>query len=451
MNKFKVLVADDDEFIREDIVLALGSKHFEIDTAQSGEEAFELFQQKYYHIVISDIQMQNEDDGFVLLEKIKKISPETVVMIITGFGDMNGAVKALRLGALDFITKPFDAEQVAIKAEKIAERVALTQKNLRMRKEISSRYEIVGESNSIQELKKQISIIAKNDSPVLITGPNGSGKELVAWGIRNQSDRYDKPFVIVNCAAIPEKLIEAELFGNVKGAFTGATKDKNGKFELANGGTIFLDEVGDMSLATQAKVLRVLDSGGFSRVGGEKSITVDVRVIAATNKNLAEMVEKGQFREDLYYRLNVIPVQTTPLKYRKEDIPALIAYMINKKGFTMDVKQLFSKEAIEYLKTLDWPGNVRQLNSVVERLIIYWDGETVDVEQAKKHALDVRKSIIDVFNTAKTIKEAVNDFEREFIMLVLDECKDNVTTAAEQLDLKRGYLYEKMKNLGIKR
>jgi two-component system nitrogen regulation response regulator NtrX len=451
MKKLQVLIADDDSFICEDISLALDEKRFVIDTANNGNDAFELFQKKHHDIVISDIQMPNQDDGFILLDKIKNIAPETAVIIVTGFGDVQRAVRAMKLGAVDFITKPFEADQVAVKIDKIADRVELTLKNRRMREELNAHYEIIGESKSVQQLRAQIERIAATDSTVLIGGPNGTGKELVAWQIRNRSNRADKPFIIVNCAAIPEELIEAELFGNEAGAYTGAVKARKGKFELADGGTIFLDEIGDMSQSAQAKVLRVLQSGEISRVGSEKSVKVDVRVIAASNKDIQEMVRKNLFREDLYYRLNVLPVRTSSLEQRREDIPLLIEHFMRRKGLSVEAEQIFSPDALNYLKALEYPGNIRQLQNVVERLIIYYEGGGIDIGQVKLAAVDLNKATASVFDTSKTIKEATNDFEREFIRLVRDECDGNVAETAERLGLKRQYLYDKMKNLGIER
>ncbi len=450
MNKFKVLVADDDEFVCEDIVLALSKDLFDIETASNGDQAFGLFCEKRHHIVISDIQMSSQEDGLVLLEKIKTIDSETAVMIITGYSDVARAVRAMQLGAVDYVTKPLDSAQIAIKVTKMAERVALQKDNVRLRNELSSHYELVGKSSVIQDLKRQIGIIAgrSDTSGVLIMGPNGSGKELVARALVNQSNRANKPFEIVNCAALPENLIESELFGTIKGAFTGAV-DKKGKFELAADGTIFLDEVGDMSLATQAKVLRVLQNGEFTRIGGEKSIKVNVRVISATNKDLNEMIKQKLFREDLFYRLNVVPIQTVPLKQRIEDIPILIEHKLKKLGKVLEIHSLMNNDALDYLKSLEWPGNVRELNNAVERLMIYWNGVQIDLNYVKQYAGGPLRSAGQLFDTGRTLKDAVNDFEREYMGKVIDECKGKIADAAKRLGLERPYMYEKMKKLGI--
>lgn len=451
MNKYKVLIVDDDEFVCEDIATSLDESKFDIDKAYNGETAFEIFKQKIHNIVITDLEMnKNKEAGFFLLEKIKSHSPSAAVMIITGHSDIHLAIKAMQNGALDYVTKPYDAEQIAIKVVKIADRVALSDENIRLRNEISSQYAILGNSATIQELKKHISIIAKTESRVLITGPNGSGKELVARAIRDQSNRAEKPFEVVNCAALPENLIESELFGTVKGAFTGAN-DKKGKFELANEGTIFLDEVGDMTLATQAKVLRVLENGEFTRVGSERQIKVNVRVIAATNKDLSELIKKGLFREDLFYRLNVIPIHTTPLRLRVDDVPTLIEHKINKMGKALDISKVFDVEAIKFLQSLEWEGNVRELNNVIERLMIFWNGQPLGTQDIKPHISGNVSNKTIVTNTSKSLKEATNDFEREYIQKVLEECEGNITDTANRLDLQRPYLYEKMSKLGIKK
>jgi two-component system nitrogen regulation response regulator NtrX len=391
---------------------------------------------------------KGNNDGFVLLEKIKTLAPTTAVLILTSATEVQKAVKAMQMGALDYITKPYDADQVTIKIDKIADRLSLQAENARLRNELYSHYEILGISPTITELKRQITLVAKTESRVLITGPNGSGKELVARAIHSQSKRANKPFIVVNCAAIPENLIESELFGTVKGAFTDANS-KKGQFDLAHEGTIFLDEIGDMSPATQAKVLRVLENGEFTKVGGERSIKVDVRVIAATNKNLSDMIRKNLFREDLFYRLNVITIHTTPLRLRKEDIPILIAGMLKKMGKTFDIATVFTNEAIDFMKSLEWAGNVRELNNAVERIMIFWNQEPLGLDQVSQYINVTIKNTPQLLDTSKNFKEACACFERDYIKAILDEYKGNIADAAERLGLQRPYLYEKMKKLEI--
>lgn len=453
MSKLQVLVVEDDPYICEDIATSLNQERFETDKAFCGDSAFALFTQKKHQIVLTDLQMKNgKDDGFILLEKVKAASPATAVMIITSLSDVPRAVKAMQLGALDYVTKPYDAEQLAVKVEKIADRVVLENENASLRRELLVRHEIAGLSDSVVQLKRKIGLVASADSCVLITGPNGSGKELVAWSLRNQSKRKDKPFETLNCAAIPDNLIESELFGTTKGAFTGAL-DKKGIFELAHEGTLFLDEIGDMSPLCQAKVLRVLETGVIRRVGGTADIKTDVRVIAATNKNIEELIENKLFRRDLYDRLNVIPLETTPLCKRREDIPVLIDHLVAKMRKNLEAKRVFQKESIEFLASCEWPGNVRELKNVIERLLIFWDGKPVGVEGVKQYMNQPNRknATLQTADAKKTLKEASNNFERDFIKRVLDECSGNVTEAAQTLGLQRSYLYDKMKNLGMEK
>jgi two-component system nitrogen regulation response regulator NtrX len=449
MHEHKVLIVDDDEFVCEDIATSLDRQRYEIDTANSEESALEIFRKKNHHIVLTDLKMKNPDDGFILLEKIKSLSPATAVIVLTSYADMQKAIRAMQLGAIDFITKPYEIDHVVARIEGIAERIVLRSENKRLRQVVACHYEMVGQSGAMCELKKQIGSVAKSDSRVLITGPNGSGKELVAWAIHNQSSRLEKPFVTVNCAALPETLIESELFGTTKAAYTGAI-DKKGKFETAHEGTIFLDEVGDMSLPTQAKVLRILENGEISRLGSERTSHVNVRVIAATNKNLQEMVAQKSFREDLYYRLNVAAVQTIPLKYRSEDIPLLIDHKLFLLGKSQRAADFLTPKALDYLMTLDWPGNIRELNNVVERLMIYWAGTPYDIDTVKQTmSMGVHRDVI--ADTARTLKDATDDFERNYIAKVIAECSGNMTEAAKRLDLQRPYLYDKMKKLGVEK
>jgi len=303
----------------------------------------------------------------------------------------------------------------------------------------------------MQQLKERIALVARTDCRVLITGENGTGKEIVARAIQRNSQRADKPFIKVNCAAIPETLIEAELFGSERGAFTGSITTKTGKFEQADGGTIFLDEIGDMSGSAQSKVLRVLESGEITPVGSEKTIEVDVRVIAATNKNLPSLINEGKFREDLYYRLNIIPIQTPPISERKEDIPLLIQYFLAKTGKALSIDQVFSEEALAYLKTWSWPGNVRELNNFVERAVILSKNTKIDLNQAKEFIIGIPHSKIPVIDTSKTLKETRNEFEKQYIMQILKESNGNVSKASERLGIKRAHLHRKINELGIVR
>jgi two-component system nitrogen regulation response regulator NtrX len=451
MSSYRILIVDDDEFVVEDIATSLDAARFTVNKAYDLDLAIETFQLWHPHIVITDLQMKkSRDDGLILLEKIKAISPTTAVIIITSHSELDRAVAAMQAGAADFITKPFEMTHLLARIDKVAQRVKLQEENERLRSEILTKHRIIGESAPIQELKKQIAMVARSNSRVLVTGPNGSGKELVARSIHNQSQRFEKPFLAINCAAIPENLFESELFGTSRGAFTGAI-DKKGAFELADGGTLFLDEIGDMSLINQGKVLRVLQENEIRRVGNIKSIAVDVRVIAATNKNLESEIQANRFREDLYYRLNVARIATPPLSECREDIPHIINRALELMGRENRFDRYFLPDAVNYLKSLSWPGNTRQLINLIESLMIFWCGEPMDIESVKtRMTISSGKNAL-VIETDKTLKDAVNNFEHEYILKVIKECRDNITEAAGRLDLQRPYLYEKMKKLGIDR
>lgn len=449
MPKQKVLVVDDDEFVREDIATSLAELPLAIDTASGGEEAYNLFLREGHAIVITDLKMGSDpEDGLNLLEKVKRRSRETSVIILTSFNDVPKAVQAMRLGAFDYVTKPYDATQVRHKIEMLLNQSGLASENQALKKEIADHYGIIGISPSIRELRAEIARYAGTEARVLITGPNGSGKELVARAIRSQSSRAGKPFVAINCAAIPENLIESELFGTSRGAFTGAM-EKAGLFERAHEGTLFLDEVGEMSLAAQAKLLRVLETGEFCRLGGAETIRVDVRVLSATNKDLWSLARENRFREDLLYRLGVLHLTTTALRERREDIPALIGHFLGRNGLAREAEEVFAPEAIELLKSQEWKGNVRELANVVERLLLFRDGSRITAAQAAKCLGPVASEAPGLMDTSRPLKAAANEFESAYIRKVLSECRGNMTEAAARLGLTRTYLYEKMKALGM--
>lgn len=452
MNQFRILVVDDDPIVCEDISTELDRSIYKVDTAFNIESALSLFLAKRHHIVLADLTMDGQDDGFILLDKIKGIAPNTAVAIVTAHNDVKRAVKAMQLGAIDYITKPFENDQLLLKITRIADQINLQEEVSRLQRELDTQHELIGNSEPMQELRRQISIVARTESSVLITGPSGSGKELVARAIHRQSHRKENAFIAVNAAAITETLIESELFGTVKGAFTGAL-DKKGKFELAHEGTLFLDEIGDMSLSTQAKILRAIDQNVVSPVGSVKNVSINVRIITATNKDLSILIEKELFREDLYYRLNVIPLETKPLRERREDIPLLIEHFLLRNGKTENLGRYFSPEAIDCLCSHEWPGNVRELNNMVQRLIIFSNGVPVKPEQINfaPVAVSGRKGTPFMVDASRFFRDACAEFEKQFIARVLDNVNWNVTDAAKQLDLQRAYLYEKMKKLGIER
>ncbi|MDT0646808.1 sigma-54 dependent transcriptional regulator [Zunongwangia sp. F260] len=383
----KILLIEDEAAIRRVLVKILSeeNKTYSVEEAVDGLEGMEKIKDEDYDLVLCDIKMPKMD-GVEVLEATKKIKPEVPFVMISGHGDLDTAVNTMRMGAFDYISKPPDLNRLLNTVRNALDRKELVVENSRLKKKVSKNYEMIGESESIVRIKELIEKVAHTDARVLITGPNGTGKELVAHWLHQKSDRSKSPMVEVNCAAIPSELIESELFGHVKGAFTSANKDRAGKFEAANGGTIFLDEIGDMSLSAQAKVLRALQENRISRVGSDKDIKVDVRVVAATNKDLKEEIEKNNFREDLYHRLAVILIQVPSLNERKEDIPLLVDHFTAKIASDHGSnKKEFTDEALKILKEYDWRGNVRELRNVVERLIIL-GGEKVTAEDVKLFA-----------------------------------------------------------------
>lgn len=381
----KILIIEDEASIRRVLqnILTEEFPTHQIYDAEDGVKGLEILKKESIDLVLCDIKMPKMD-GIEVLEKGKEMSPDTHFVMISGHGDLETAVQTMRLGAFDYISKPPDLNRLLQTVRIALDRKKIVQENIRLKRKVSKKYEMIGESDQIQKIKQMIDKVAPTEARVLITGPNGTGKELVAHWLHEKSDRNKGPMIEVNCAAIPSELIESELFGHVKGAFTSAAKNREGKFEAANGGTLFLDEIGDMSLSAQSKVLRALQENQIQRVGSDKNIKVDVRVLAATNKDLKKEIEEGRFREDLYHRLAVILIEVPPLNERREDIPLLIEHFVNQiseqQGMT---KKEFSKEAIGKLKKYDWTGNIRELRNVVERLLIL--GEDIisgaDVQQ----------------------------------------------------------------------
>ncbi|CAI8301775.1 MAG: Transcriptional regulatory protein ZraR [Flavobacterium sp. SCGC AAA160-P02] len=383
----KILVIEDEAAIRRVLIKIISeeSDAYEVEEAENGLDGIEKIINSDYDLVLCDIKMPKMD-GIEVLQKAKKTKPEIPFIMISGHGDLDTAVNSMRLGAFDYISKPPDLNRLLNTVRNALDRKVLVVENKRLKKKVSRNYEMIGESDAINHIKGMIEKIAPTDARVLITGPNGTGKELVAHWLHTKSNRAQSSMIEVNCAAIPSELIESELFGHVKGSFTGANKDRAGKFEAANKGTIFLDEIGDMSLSAQAKVLRALQENKIQRVGSDKDIKVDVRVVAATNKNLKKEIKEGRFREDLYHRLAVILIEVPPLNDRKNDIPLLIDYFSQKISNEQGVvKKEFSPEAIALLQEYDWTGNIRELRNVVERLLILGEQE-VSVSDVKLFA-----------------------------------------------------------------
>ena len=384
----KILIVEDEIAIRRVLIKILAEENsdFVISEAPDGLEAIDHIKNNEIDLILCDIKMPKKD-GIEVLEYAKRIKPETPIIMISGHGDLDTAVETMRLGAFDYISKPPDLNRLLTAVRNALDNKKLITENIRLRKQINTSYEMIGESEGIKKIKNLIDKVAPTDARVLITGPNGSGKELVAHWLHQKSKRFSSPLIEVNCAAIPNELIESELFGHQKGSFTGASKDKTGKFEAANNGTIFLDEIGDMSLSAQAKVLRALESNSIQKVGAQKDIKINVRVIAATNKNLKEEITKGNFREDLFHRLAVILIKVPSLNSRAEDIPLLVDYFSDKISKSQGItNKPFTKDAISLLKSYDWSGNIRGLRNVVERLIILGDEREITENNIKEYS-----------------------------------------------------------------
>jgi two-component system, NtrC family, nitrogen regulation response regulator NtrX len=447
-----ILIVDDEESIRESLDGILQDEGFRTLFARDGEEGLAMLRDETPDLVLLDIWMPGID-GLEVLRRIKANYPEQQVVMMSGHGSIETAVRATKIGAFDFIEKPLSLEKVLLTIQNSLKVGQLVEENRSLRAKICKDDEMIGESPAIRELKAQIAIAAPTSGWVLITGENGTGKELVARAVHAYSQRREKPFIEVNCAAIPEDLIESELFGHEKGAFTGATIQRKGKFDLSHEGTLFLDEIGDMSLKTQAKVLRILQERKFERVGGNRTIEVDVRVIAATNKDLEEEIQKGNFREDLYYRLNVLPFHVPPLRERREDIPALTSHFL--KHFcskeSRETKSL-SPEAEEILLSYPWPGNVRELKNIIERLVIMTPDNLI-TERQLPASLRTRKSPLRAVATAadpsSTYREAREEFEREYLIQKLEENDWNISRTAEVIEVERSNLHRKIKSYGI--
>jgi two-component system, NtrC family, nitrogen regulation response regulator NtrX len=446
----QILIVDDEERIRQSLSGVLKDEGFEVAQAKDGAQALKQIENEPPDLVLLDIWMPGID-GIETLGKMKSQVPNLPVVLISGHGNVDLAVKATKLGAFDFIEKPLSLEKVLLTVNNALALSKLEQENLVLRQEVQKKYEIVGSSPEIQQLKEQIKIVAPTNGWILITGENGTGKELVAQAIHRWSQRGSKPFVEVNCAAIPEELIESELFGHEKGSFTGALTKRRGKFDLANEGTIFLDEIADMSLKTQAKILRILQEQKFERVGGSEVIFIDVRVIAATNRDLKEEIQKGRFREDLYYRLNVIPLVVPPLRERKGDIPILVEHFIGEfcREYHKEPKKI-SPEALGLFTGYSWPGNVRELKNVVERMVIMTLGPVVEVKDVPPPIREQTKPPAEFsFFDYNLLKEARREFERRFILKKLMENDENISKTAEMIGIERSNLHRKIKAYGI--
>ena len=449
----RVLVVDDEQGIRAALGQLLEYEGYEVRSESSAPAGIATFEKWRPHLVFLDVKMAGMD-GLEGLKRIRQIDPTASVVMISGHATIQTAVEATQLGAYDILEKPLDTDRILVLLRNALQHVSLQEENARLRETIESRFEIVGRSYAIRALTSQIEKVAVTPARVLITGENGTGKELVARAIHRLSPRASKPFIEVNCAAIPSELIESELFGHMKGSFTGAVSDRAGKFEQADKGTLFLDEIGDMSLAAQAKVLRVLQDGEVTRIGGTKQHRVDVRVLAATNKKLEEEIAANRFREDLFYRLNVLPLHVPPLRDRREDIPLLAQHFVNMLSQRDGApSRTMDSTAIEVLQRFDWPGNVRELRNAIERVMILAAGPRItgaDVTRltgAKPPDASGLGSLLEM----KTYEEFKNAAERAFLLHKLREMDWNVSETARVLDMPRSNLYKKIERYGLAR
>jgi two-component system nitrogen regulation response regulator NtrX len=447
MAKERILVVDDENGVRDSLCGILRDEGYAVDAAESGERCLEMVRRKPYHAVLLDVWLPGRD-GLAVLEEIITLPDSPRVIMISGHADIPVAHRAGRLGAFDFIEKPLSLEKVALTLRNAVGDKKKDQKIHHLRAQLEEKIELVGESRAMRALMRQIEEVAPTNGRVLILGENGTGKELVARTIHALSLRRDEPFVEMNCAAIPEELIESELFGHVKGSFTGAAETKPGRFLMADGGTLFLDEIGDMSLRTQAKVLRVLQDQAFEPVGGS-TIRVDVRVIAATNKDLKSEIAAGRFREDLFFRLNVIPLRVPPLRERPEDIAALARHFVDHFSRQHGRVKRLGAETLALLTAYNWPGNVRELKNLMERLVILSPGDEIGRGDLVQVLGSDGEPAADLFH-ARSLREGREQFEKRLILLRLRETGGNVVRAAELLGLERSHLYRKMRAYGIR-
>jgi two-component system nitrogen regulation response regulator NtrX len=446
----RVLIVDDEADIRETLDMILRYEKYETLLARNGEEALALLEDPGADLALLDVKMPGMD-GLEVLAAIRARHPAVAVLMISGHGTIATAVDALKAGAMDFLEKPLDRDRLLVRLKNASAMLRLNEENVALRGKVSERYRILGESAALKRILATIEKVAPTQARVLITGENGTGKELVARNIHERSARWKGPFVEVNCAAIPRELIESELFGHEKGSFTGATARRRGKFEQADGGTIFLDEIGDMDPAAQSKVLRVLEESTVERVGGEQLVSVDVRILAATNKDLREAVEKGEFREDLYYRLSVVPIHVPTLAERRDDIPLLARHFLAEAVRLNDLEpRSLTAEAEALLVRQPWPGNVRQLRNLMERVAILAPPGPIPPAAVEEHLAPRRRAAGDPVSECRTFEEFKDASEKLFLQTKLSENEWNIKRTAELLGMQRSHLYKKIERYGLK-
>jgi two-component system response regulator PilR (NtrC family) len=450
--KGRILIIEDEKSLKEVLRILLEEEGYEITAASNGLEGMDYIQNDIFDLVVTDIKMPKAD-GFEVLKKVKGISPSTIVVMITAFGTTESTIEAMKLGAYDYIHKPFKIDEIRHVIQKAFEKKNLSEELSLLREKIKSSFgleNLVGKSRKMQELFTLIQKVAQSNSTVLITGESGCGKELVAAAMHNLSPRKNKNFVTINCATFPEGLLESELFGHVKGSFTGALYNKEGLFEVANTGSIFLDEIGEMPLSLQSKLLRVLENGTFRRVGGLNDITVDVRVISATNKDISEAVASGSFREDLFYRLNVVPLNIPPLRERPDDIPLLLDHFLSR--FSSNTKK-FSPEALRFLMNYSWKGNVRELENMVERTVLLTDREIIlpeDLPEEICKAVELRRHLPEITDEGIDFEGILEQIEKSYLIKALEKAKGIKTDAAKLLNLSFRSFRHKLYKYGIK-
>lgn len=455
-NKKKILVVEDDEYVLGSIKSVLDDEGYRVSTASNGLEALSFYRKEPFDLVISDLKMP-QMDGFELLKQLKLEYPEIFLIMMTAYGSVRTAVEAMKIGAYDYLTKPVSAEEMRLVVQRVFEKQNLIIENMALRKELEERFSfhnIIGKSHKMQYVYDLILQVANTDATVLITGDTGTGKELIAHAIHHNSGRKDSPFVVINCSALPESLLETELFGHEEGAFTGATKQRTGKFEHAHKGTVFFDEMGNLPLSMQTKLLRLLQEKSFERIGGNQTIKVDVRVIAATNRDLNKLSQEGGFREDLYYRLNVIPVKLPPLNERREDIPLLVTHFVEKynKAFKKDIKSI-SQNALNIMMSYYWPGNVRELENVIERAVIMAKSRIINevdlLISNQKQRMEGLEEMFDGRIMDNSLEEFLAHCEETYITKLLKRHKGRIYSSAKISGIDAKTLYRKIKKYNL--